>query len=410
MQLGGRLKIRNPIKLRLSQRFDNTSKQQTRAKTRRRTKASLKPSVFAVYVGTFVIIIAMVFIGYHEPKDTSEVANATTVTAAGSQIDQTSVDNVVATNVAANVAAAANLPIATSVANMAVSAQAKSQFLQTDSQGQGTTKPQLVGTDTSTRRAVTSYTVKTGDTATSVAAQFNISAQTIKWANNLTSDALTVGSQLIILPVDGVLYSVKSGDTIDSIATKYAVDKTQLVLYNDLDISGLQPNTSIILPSAVLPGDERPGYVAPVAATNNDYNDYNVFYGFSGTGFGGSTWRISVGTPDDGPYAHGNCTLYAFNRRVQLGLPVGGAGGLPEWGNAGSWAPMAASEGLTVNRTPSVGAVMADYGHVAIVESLLPNGDISISEMNAYVPGGGYNIVSGRIVIAGNVGQYWYIH
>jgi surface antigen len=289
---------------------------------------------------------------------------------------------------------------------MAVSAQAKSQFLQADTQGQGTTKPQLVGSDTSVRRSVTSYTVKAGDTATSVAAQFSISAETVKWANNLTSDALTVGSQLRILPVDGVLYSVKSGDTIDSISTKYSVDKTRLILYNDLDVSGLQPNTSIILPNAVLPGNERPGYVAPVTVTN----DYNVFYGYSGTGFGGATWRISVGTPDDGPYAHGNCTLYAFNRRVQLGLPVGGAGGLPEWGNAGSWAPMAASEGLTVNRTPSVGAIMASSGHVAIVESLLPNGNISISEMNAYVLGGGYNIVSGRIVISGNVGQYWYIH
>jgi len=30
--------------------------------------------------------------------------------------------------------------------------------------------------------------------------------------------------------------------------------------------------------------------------------------------------------------------------------------------------------------------------------------------MRAYVPGGGYNIVSGRIVISGNAGQYWYIH
>ena len=396
------MKIRNPIKLRLSQRSDNANKQQTQAKTRRRTKSLLKPSVIAVYVGIFAVIVAMVFIGYHEPKATSTLANAITVTSPTNQIDQTSVDNVVATNVAANVAAAANLPIATSVSNMAVSAQAKSQFLQSDSQGQGTTKPQLIGTDTSTNRAVTSYTVKAGDTVGTVAAQFGISSETIKWANNLTSDALIPGTALRILPVDGVLYSVKSGDTIDSIASKYGVDKTRLILYNDLDVSGLQPNIIIILPSAVLPGNERPGYVAPVAVTIN--NDYNVFYGVSGTGFGGSTWRIGVGTPD-GPYAHGNCTLYAYNRRKALGLPVG-----DYWGNAGSWAPMAASNGLRVNHTPGVGAIMADYGHVAIVESLSPNGDISISEMNAYVAGGGYNIVSGRIVIAGNTGQYWYIH
>lgn len=402
------MKIRNPIRLRLSQKFDKANKQQTQAKSRRKTKALLKPSVLAVYVGTFAVIIVMVFVGYHAPKDTSVVANASTITSSTSQVDQTSVDNVVATNVAANVAAAANLPISTSVSNMAVSAQAKSQFLQTDTQGQGTTKPQLVGSDTSTNRAVTSYTVKAGDTASSVALQFGITAETIKWANNLTSDALTVGSQLRILPVDGVLYSVKPGDTIDSIATKYSVDKSRLILYNDLDVSGLQPNTSIILPSAVLPGNEQPGYVAPVVAVTNDFNEY---YGFSGTGFGGQTWFIHNGTGPCPPYAFGNCTCYAYNRRIQLGLPVGGAGGLPQWGNAGpSWTSLAASEGLAVNRTPGVGSIMVSSGHVAIVESLLPNGDISISEMRAYVPGGGYNIVSGRIVISGNAGQYWYIH
>jgi len=49
-------------------------------------------------------------------------------------------------------------------------------------------------------------------------------------------------------------------------------------------------------------------------------------------------------------------------------------------------------------------------GHVSIVESILANGDLSISEMNASVPGGGFNIVSGRIIPASVVGQYVFIH
>ncbi len=385
----------------LALRSTADNKQQTPAKTRPRTKARIKPSVIAIYASTFILIVAMIFVGYQAPKDTSTVVNATTISTVG-QVSQTSVDNVVATGVAANVAQTANLPIATSVVNMAVSAQAKNEFTQTD--GVSTAKPQLIGT-TSVNRSVVGYTVVAGDTADTLSAKFGISKDTIKWANNLTSDALTPGTLLKILPVDGVLYSVKSGDTIDSIATRYGVDKTRLILYNDLDVSGLQPNTSIILPSGVLPGNERPGYVAPpVVAT------YNYYYAGNGTGFGGRTWNIGYGTPDDGPYSHGNCTLYAFNRRIQLGLPVGGAGGYPQWGNAGSWAPLAASEGLTVNHSPSAGAIIQDSGHVAIVESVLPNGDLSISEMNAYVFGGGYNIISGRIVPAGNVGQYWFIH
>lgn len=351
------------------------------------------------YLGVFVLLVAMVFVGYSQPqKESSSVANASSSDSV-KQIDQASVDNVVATNVAAGVAQISNLPVATSVANLAVSAQTKSEFTQTDNAT--SVKPQIIDAS-STDRSIVSYTVVDGDTVDSLAARYSISKDTIKWANKLTSDTLIVGTVLRILPVDGVLYSVKASDTIDSIATKYGVDKTRLVLFNDLDVSGLTPNTDIILPSGTLPDTEKPGYVAPVTTTTLRY-----YAGYSG-GFSGQTWNIGYGTPDNGLYAHGNCTLYAYNRRKALGLPVG-----DHWGNASSWAYSAASEGYLVNNTPSEGAVMQNgggLGHVAIVEKILANGDLSISEMNAYVSGGGYNIVSGRIVLAANVGQYLYIH
>jgi surface antigen len=305
----------------------------------------------------------------------------------------------VAATVASNVAQTTNLPIATSVTNLAVSAQSQSVFSEADSISAN--KPQIIGTGT-TNRLVTSYTVQSGDTMASLTSKFSVSAETIEWANNMTSDSLTVGSTLQILPINGVLYTVKAGDTTDSIATKYAIDKTRLVLYNDLDVSGLTVGSKIILPDGNLPTDERPGYVAPVTTTSTTY------YSGTGTGYGGNTWYISTGTPDNGLYSHGNCTLYAYNRRKALGLPVG-----DHWGNASSWAYSAIQDGYVVNGTPSVGAIMQNgggAGHVAIVESIAANGDLSISEMNAYVTGGGYNIVSGRIVSAGNVSQYLYIH
>ena len=390
--------IRNRIMTRIAQGPTVAVKQQVPSKNRRIVMSKIKPSVAAVYLSVFALVVAMVYVGYHDPQSTPGVANAVNVDSV-SQNDQASVDNVVATSVAANVAQSTNLPIATSVANLAVSAQTKNSFSQSD--GTSTTKPQIIESNT-VNRLVTNYTVQAGDTVGALSAKYGISAQTIKWANNLTSDALAVGSVVRILPIDGVLYSVKDGDTIDSIAEKYGVDKTRLVLYNDLDVSGLKSNASIILPNATLPETERPGYIAPAPVVT-----YNYYTG-TGAGFGGQTWYISSGTPDNGLYAHGNCTLYAYNRRVQLGLPVGS-----KWGNANTWAANAAAEGLTVNNSPSVGAIMQNggyLGHVAIVESILPNGDLSISEMNAYVSGGGYNIVSGRIVPAGNVGQYLYIH
>lgn len=50
-----------------------------------------------------------------------------------------------------------------------------------------------------------------------MSSQFKVSDQTIKWANNLTSDALEDGRDLIIPPVDGVVYVAKDGDTAGSV-------------------------------------------------------------------------------------------------------------------------------------------------------------------------------------------------
>ena len=391
----GSIIIRNMIKMSFAHISNVVNQRQIQPKARLKTRFKLKPTVIAVYASAFVLVIVMVFIGYRQPQKSSEVANVANVNLVN-QIDQTSVDDVVATDIASNIAQAANLPIATSVANMAISAQTKSEFSQSDSQG--TIKPQIIES-VAVNRSVINYTTVAGDSVDTLSARYKVSKETIKWANNLTTDALSAGLALKILPIDGVLYSVKTDDTIDSIATKYVVDKARLVLYNDLEVSGLTAGASIILPSGTLPGNERPGYVAPVVVR------YTTYYAGTGTGFGGKTWYISTGTPDDGKYSHGNCTLYAANRRRQLGLPVGEL-----WGNAGSWAQNARNDGLVVDGSPAVGAVIQDWGHVAIVESILPNGDLSISEMNAYVSGGGYNIVSGRIVPVGNIGQYLYIH
>ncbi len=381
--------IRNWIKLGGGAQGSTAHKQPSFIKLFRRFMRKLKPSAAITYVGVFVFVVAMIFVGYGAPKKQSTaVANAASINQPN-PVDQTSVDNVVATGVAAEVAQIANLPIATSVANMAVSAQTKSDYTQSEA-GVGTVKPQIIESDKS-NRTIVSYTTIAGDTVDTLAVKYNISKDTIKWANNLTSDNLEVGKVLRILPVDGVLYSVKEGDTIDSIATKYGVDKTRLVLYNDLEVSGLAVNTSIILPSGNLPETERPGYEPPKPKVTSSYNNYYARAG-------------SVGNL----YAIGNCTWYAYERRAQLGRPVGSY-----WGNANTWAISASGTGYAVDRNPSAGAVLVDefgwFGHVAVVESVSANGDIVISEMNNYAYGG-WNRVNNRTISAGQASGYKYIH
>lgn len=74
------------------------------------------------------------------------------------------------------------------------------------------------------------YTVKEGDTVSSIAEKFGVSVDTIRWENNLTSvKTVKVGQVLKILPTTGVLYRVKQGETVYSIAKKLQVDPQVIV-------------------------------------------------------------------------------------------------------------------------------------------------------------------------------------
>jgi surface antigen len=346
-----------------------------------------------------VLLVAVIAVGYRAPQEATASTAVATANVAETT-DAPAVNDVLATDIAASVAQAADLAVAPNVAELAVSTRVQSEY-QSTSDTSTISKPAIVQVS-SAGRNITTYAVQPGDTVTSVAAKYGISQDTIKWANNLTGDALAANSNLEILPRDGIAYTVKDGDTIEKIADRYKADPSVITTYNDLEINGIATGLKIIIPNGNLPETERPGYVAPRAAvaTGGTY-----ITGYSSGFSGGKTWFIKRGTPNNGRYAFGNCTAYAFDRRLELGRPIGAM-----WGNAGAWATNARVAGYQVDRTPEAGAVIQDAGHVAIVEVILPNGDLQLSEMNASVSGGGFNIVSGRILPASQVGQYYYIH
>jgi surface antigen len=316
----------------------------------------------------------------------SGVAN--TATLPGSQAPEeevTTVNDVVATNIAANVASTTNLSVAPSVASLAISTQIESELPNSDDSS--ISKPSIIQVSAAGRNIV-SYTVQAGDTADTLAAKYNISKDTLKWANNMLSDALTVGQVLQILPRDGIVYTVKSGDTIQGLADKYKSDASTITTYNDLEISGITAGLKIVIPGGILPTNERPGYSAPVSTGGGYYAGFRAG---------------SVGNR----YAFGNCTWYAYERRAAMGRPAGSF-----WGNGGSWGYSAAASGYRVNNVPEAGAILVEVGnpgHVGVVESVAANGDIVISEMNnrAY---GGFNIVNNRSITAGQAAGYTYVH
>jgi len=81
------------------------------------------------------------------------------------------------------------------------------------------------------RDRVIEYTVEEGDTVSTIADKFGVSADTIRWQNDLTKDTIKIGQILNILPVTGVSHTVKKGDTVYSIAKKYDIDPQQIVNY-----------------------------------------------------------------------------------------------------------------------------------------------------------------------------------
>ncbi len=106
-----------------------------------------------------------------------------------------------------------------------------------------------------TEKEVQEYTVESGDNLWSIAEKFNISLDTLLWANDLNKNSLLqVGQQLVILPVSGVIHHVKNGDTISQIAQTYksAVDK--IVAFNDLaSENDIYIGDIVIVPDGVMP-------------------------------------------------------------------------------------------------------------------------------------------------------------
>ena len=79
------------------------------------------------------------------------------------------------------------------------------------------------------------YVVREGDSLSQIAEMFDVTTNTVLWANDLRSATdIHPGDSLVILPIVGVRHLVKDGDTISSIAKKYESDSAEILSYNQL--------------------------------------------------------------------------------------------------------------------------------------------------------------------------------
>lgn len=96
------------------------------------------------------------------------------------------------------------------------------------------------------------HTVARGETLSTIAEEYGISVNTIRWANELTAKSIIKeGQKLTILPVTGVEYKVGKGDSLISIAKQYGSDVEEIKEVNDLESGVIKIGQVLIIPDAM---------------------------------------------------------------------------------------------------------------------------------------------------------------
>ena len=255
-------------------------------------------------------------------------------------------------------------------------------------------KPSI--TNIAVSRGVVEHTVAEGESLDTIAAQYKVSTDQIRWSNGMKDTNVSVGTVLYIPSVSGIVYTVKSGETVEGIAEKYGSSVSEIVALNDLEVSGISEGMRIVVKGGVLPETERPEYVPPRPVQRTNYYTY----------LGNTSERQNIEVIYNRFYGAGGgqCVHWAYYKRPDLHALYG-------WtlGNANTWAARATKS--VVDRTPSAGAIFQTssgwYGHVGYVEAVNPDGSITVTEMN-------YGYVSYRVIRAtipaSAVGNFYYIH
>lgn len=140
------------------------------------------------------------------------------------------------------------------------------------------------------------YTVKAGDTLYSIAMRYNVSVDSIKKVNGLTSNMLFVGQQLK-LPF--FTYTVASGDTLYNIAKRYNTTVDQIRTANQLKSDMLMIGQKLRIPLLqATPAPQPVEETAPTPAPTQETFTYTVaagdtLYGIS-TRFGTTVDEIKA--------------------------------------------------------------------------------------------------------------------
>jgi surface antigen len=315
----------------------------SQAKSIGKTFGKIKLNRFAVHALAITAVLAIAMAG---KINATEAIN---IKGTGSTKDQTSIiaTGAILANNTQSVIADEVSQKATELTNMSTLATAGDEFLANKSSVIAAGAPS---------RDIISYKVKAGDTLGSISAKFNITTDTIKWANTITDEnSIKPDTSLTILPVNGILHTVQSGDDVLALAQKYQSNASIIESFNGLEGKAPEAGKQLVIPDGVKPAP------APVRIASYSSSSTNGY--FSNLRFGGN----------GNTYYWGQCTWYVASKRY---VPN-------NWGNAISWYYNAQASGYATGSAPAVGAIGWErMNHVVYVESVNGDGTVTISEMN----------------------------
>lgn len=108
----------------------------------------------------------------------------------------------------------------------------------------------LLVNDQKKNQTTNAYVVEKGDTLYSIAKKYSTTVSKIKELNNLKSDTLSIGQELIIPnSFDVKTHMVKPGDTLYSIARKYNTTVNAIKVANNLTSNVLSIGKELIIPA-----------------------------------------------------------------------------------------------------------------------------------------------------------------
>lgn len=204
--------------------------------------------------------------------------------------------------------------------------------------------------DVSATKEVIDYEVQPGESVAAIAEKFNITRNSIYWANNFdTNKVIHPGDLIKVPPVSGLIHEVKSGETLSGLASKYKVDSQDIMRQNLLlSAADLKIGDTIIIPGAEKEKPKPKPKPKPVYANKPSSSSKSSGGGYSFAGKAQSEYVNSSGRyklvwrkPYSGVW--GNCTWYVASYKNV------------NWrGNANRWMANASAKGHATGSNPKI--------------------------------------------------------